>query len=256
MAKKTELMVAPHEHRTKLKRSFGSWCAVDIQECKPRVYLQTLALGNSPPFCLRENQVASDAPQIDAARTFLERGDKQKTINCLFHPSRLIIPSSWKLQWKWQESVRLALIEPLAPTNVVPDRYSHVWIEVLHCWVAQSGGRMFSPKAVWTHHQSSPVIVNKNESGKQLAIKINHVNHVFVFFPMSPLQMICKILEHANLFPTLGLRTVQLTGKVTGEWHPSHQSCVVSVGLHSARPGRIASHIFFAPVFFLASSQI
>ena len=88
-----------------------------------------------------------------------------ENINCLFHPSRLIIPSSWKLQRKWQESVRLALIEPLAPTNVVPDRYSHVWIEVLHCWVAQSGGRMFSPKAVWTHHQSSPVIVKKTNLG-------------------------------------------------------------------------------------------
>ena len=111
----------------------------------------------------------------------------------------------------------------------------------------------------WTHVfakssvNTSPVessYCQKNESRNQLAIKIIHV---FVFFPMSPLQMICKILEHANLFPTLGLRTVQ-TGKVTGEWHPSHQSCVVSVGLHSARPGRIASHIFLQ--FFLASSQI
>ncbi len=58
--KKTKLMVAPHdEHRTKFKLSFGSWCAVrDIQECKPRVYLQTLALGNSPPFFFSwENQV-------------------------------------------------------------------------------------------------------------------------------------------------------------------------------------------------------
>lgn len=107
----------------------------------------------------------------------------------------------------------------------------------------------FRPKQ-YEHITSRVQLLPKKQIWEAMTIKDQSG---FCFFPMSPLQMICKILEHANLFPTLGLHSAQLTGTVTGEWHPSHRSCVVSVGLHSAKPGRIASHIYMHILF--ASSQ-